>query len=143
MTQIYTKKTYEHVCKVLGKYIDCFLIYGLRFMLTQPEPKYPEATLTPTLTLTCAVHIRASFYVQFWRYLKNYFYSFLFIYLFLTHAYQKACEYVCKVLRKYFDRFLIYWLRVKLTRAKGYINDPGVIWLKNVYSKVRKSQLVI
>ena len=52
--------------------------------------------------------MRASVYVQFWRYFRNYVY-------YVFYVYQKPCEHVYKVLRKYVDRFLIYEPRAKLT----------------------------
>ena len=55
-------------------------------------------------------YMRASVYIQFWRYFKNYFYFFDSI------VYYKACEHMCNVLGKYVIQFPIYGLRVKWAR---------------------------
>ena len=59
-------------------------------------------------------------------------YLFIYFWLMCTKRLVNMCE--------SFEK--IFW-PVSDLLAKGYINGPGVIWLKNVYSKVRKSQLVI
>ena len=38
------QKACEHVCQVLGNYVDQFLIYGLRVKLTQFVPRYAKVT---------------------------------------------------------------------------------------------------